>query len=228
MLRAMLTGLFFMWNFPFSAAADGNWDGFYGGVQLGFSDAKTSIVGNRWTYNQNRAVNAVDHTYDGAGGAVFVGWNRQQGSLIFGGELTLGRSDLSSNLVFNSDNDIDQVDVGLTGAVTGRIGYAHENTLFYLKGGVAFADISNLGGDVNGGVLTESDAHRRDGTQRGLVAGAGVQYLMDQDWFLRAEFSYVDFKSYKEANDDGAPGSQFYVVDNGPIRSIWFGIGRQF
>ena len=126
------------------------------------------------TYNQNQAEIAVDHDYDGAGLLLdiasalvagfggFVGWNAQRGNLVFGAEVGVGTADLKSNLVFNADDDIDEVTIGTTATVAGRLGYARGSTLAYLMAGVTYADISNVGGDVNGGELTESDAQRRD------------------------------------------------------------------
>jgi hypothetical protein len=51
---AMLTG---------TAVADTSdaWSGAYAGITLGLSAADTTIVGNRFTYNQNQAVNRVEH-----------------------------------------------------------------------------------------------------------------------------------------------------------------------
>lgn len=147
------------------------------------------------------------------------------GNYVYGAEIGLAWADLNSNLVFNPDDDIDQASVGLTGTLTGRFGYAVSNTLVYLKAGVAVAQTRNIGGDVDAGVLDAADAHDRNGLQVGPIVGVGGEQKIANGMRLRLEYSYTDFFSYREANDQGAvPGSQSYVVDNGPIQKITFGL----
>ena len=114
------------------------WDGPYVGASLNFSGAVTTILGNRFTYNQNQAVNLAEHDYNGRALSGFTGWNWQHGKIVFGGEVSLGIGGLSSDLVFNSDSDIDQVEIDWTGALAGRMGYVSNNSLFYLKAGISF------------------------------------------------------------------------------------------
>ena len=103
-----------------SADATGEWDGAYAGAALNFSTADSSVAGNRFTYNQNQALNLVEHGYDGAGIGGYAGWNEEHGNLVYGAELSLNWDNLESNLVFNADNDIDQVKINWSGTLAMR------------------------------------------------------------------------------------------------------------
>jgi len=135
---------------------------------------------------------------------------------------------LDSNLVFNSDNDIDQVEIKWSGALAGRVGHVLGDTLVYAKGGLAFARFSNIGGDVNSGALTLSDAHMRGDVLYGPMLALGVERFVAKNWSARLEYSYSDYGEYSQANQDGAPGSQVYRVCNGPVQRLTLGFAYHF
>jgi opacity protein-like surface antigen len=135
---------------------------------------------------------------------------------------------MSSNLTFNADNDIDNVKISWTGNLVGRLGYAFGNNLIYGKAGLAAAKINAVGGDVNGGNLTLSDAHIRDDIFYGPTAGIGYERFFGKAWIARIEYTYSDFGDYSQANQDGAPGSQVYQIENGPYQTVSFGLAYQF
>ena len=211
--------------------ADDNidWAGSDLGIGLGAGFGSANVTGNRFTYDSNAAVNRVDHTFSGAGGEIYAGRNFTAGRIVYGGEVGLSWADLNSAMVFNADDDIDEASVGLTGTLSGRLGYSFDNLLLYLKAGVALAQTRNIGGDVDGGVLDAADAHDRNGLQVGPLVGIGGEHQLPKGIRLRIEYTYTDFFSYREANDQGAvPGSQSYVVDNGPIQRVTVGLIMPF
>lgn len=212
----------------FACAETNTWTGFYAGLSYSFASGETGIVGNRFTYNQNSNPNIVDHDYDGSGLGAVVGWNRQVGDVVYGFELAVQDEDLSSDLVFNSDNDIDRVDIAWSGALTGRIGQVAWETLFYLRGGIAFAQIENVGGDVNGGTLTLSDAHINDDMSTGPLIGIGAERFVHDNVILRLEYNRSDFGRFRQANQDGVPGSQVYRIENGPVERVSLAVMYQF
>ena len=112
--------------------------------------------------------------------------------------------------------------------MVGYLGYAFGKTLVYTNGGVAFARIKNIGGDVNGGILTLSDAHVRDDVFFGPTVEIGIERFIAERLIGRIEYSYTDFGSFSQANRDGAPGSQVYRIDNGPIQKLSFGVAYKF
>ena len=227
-MRIAIIILAVCWPAVTLAQSDTPWDGFYGGVKLGVSSAETRVIGNRFTYNQNQAVNLVDHAYDGLSFDILGGWTTQRGDWVLGGEASLGYSTLTSNLVFNADNDIDEVALDWTATLVGRVGRVLGASQVFVKGGLVFARFDNLGGDVNGGALTLSDAHMRRQFDLGAIAGVGWERTLSDDWRLRIEYTRMEFEDYSQANQDGVPGSQVYQVDNGPVETIGVAIIRRF
>ncbi|MDA8586142.1 outer membrane beta-barrel protein [Rhodobacteraceae bacterium] len=219
-----------LFAFPTVGLADpeADWDGLYLGGGLQFSRGETEVIGNRFTYNQRTALNFVRHDYDGFGVHGFVGKNVRRGDFVFGFEMSLAFASLESSLVFNTDNDIDQVEINWSGSLTGRAGRAFGDNLFYVKGGLAVADIRNVGGDVNNGSLQLSDAHIREDILLGPTVGVGFERLLNDKYSLRVEYNYTEFRDFSQANQDGAPGSQVYNVDNGPLQSLNIGIVLDF
>lgn len=210
------------------AGPETEWDGLYLGGGLQFSRAVTEITGNRWTYNQNVARTFVPHDFDGFGVQGFVGKNFRHGDFVFGTEASLEFAALESALVFHSDNDIDQVEINWSGTLTGRVGRLFGDNLLYVKGGLALADIRNVGGDVNGGTLTLSDAHIREDILLGPTASFGIERTWNEKYRLRVEYTYTEFRDFTQANQDGAPGSQVYNIDNGPLQSFSVGLVLDF
>nr|MDV2930910.1 outer membrane beta-barrel protein [Roseovarius sp. W115] len=206
----------------------GQWSGFYTGATLNNAGGTNKTIGNRFTFNQNQAVNRVDHSYEGFGLSGFIGWNKRVGRVVYGGEFSLSADDLSSELTFNADNDIDQVEIQWSGNITGRYGQVYGDTLLYAKGGVSFARIRNIGGDVNGGALTLSDAYMRNDLYFGPLLAIGAERFFNENWLLRVEYSITDYGNFTQANQDGVPNSQRYTVSNGPVQKLSLGVAFQF
>jgi outer membrane immunogenic protein len=72
-------------------------------------------------------------------------------------------------------------------SVTGRLGYAADSALFYVKGGGAWMNVEYT--EVIGGtqVLTN--------TQTGFTAGAGFEYGFVEGWSGKIEYNFYGFGS---------------------------------
>lgn len=124
-----------------------------------------------------------------AGGT--LGANFQSGIWVFGIEADGGWADLQGdnpdpvapNLILHHSK------IDALGTVTGRFGVAMDRTLFYVKGGGAFADrtfsVSNI---QSGAVLGENS-----GVRWGWVVGAGVEHMFAPNWSAKLEYNYIDF-----------------------------------
>jgi outer membrane immunogenic protein len=89
---------------------------------------------------------------------------------------------------------------GLYGDLTGRVGYANDKALFYLKGGAAFLNV-----DVNARYTAQHNPARDDPdgiaqfdfskseTMWGWTIGAGVEYAISRSLSLKAEYQHFDF-----------------------------------
>src|SRR5262249_8932516 len=66
--------------------------------------------------------------------------------------------------------------------VTGRLGYAFDPALFYLKGGAAFTQTEHF---------TNTEIGRRHWT--GWTVGTGIEVALSRNWSARFEYDYLDF-----------------------------------
>ena len=76
-------------------------------------------------------------------------------------------------------------------AATGRVGYAADAWLFYVKGGGAWMNVRYGQALVIGGV-TASTQTVTD-TRSGFTAGAGIEYGLTENFSARLEYDFYDF-----------------------------------
>ncbi len=74
--------------------------------------------------------------------------------------------------------------------LTGRLGYALSQNLFYAKaGGVMARENYTLNSNgVPGGTVSSTSA-----TNLGWTVGAGVEHALSSRWSVNAEYKYLDF-----------------------------------
>ena len=120
-----------------AVAQQGNWDGPYGGVQLGYGDFDVdgTSVGDA----------------DGEMGGLFIGYNRDMGDYVFGAELSYDLMEANFN---GGAGEIDEM-----ARLKLRAGWDRGRSLIYVTGGPAWAEatIGNRSRDewgwfVGGGV----------------------------------------------------------------------------
>jgi outer membrane immunogenic protein len=141
-----------------------DWTGFYVGANVGygFSGDFSDDVGFRLN--------------EGSGfvGGVQAGYNVQFDPLVVGIEGEIDYSNISDRFAGV------RADLDWRGSVTGRLGWAVDRFLPYVKGGLAF-------GDVN------FDTGRSDSNMLwGWTAGVGAEYAITNNVSVRAEYNYTD------------------------------------
>jgi outer membrane immunogenic protein len=72
--------------------------------------------------------------------------------------------------------------------LTGRLGWAADRSLFYVKGGAAWDQTS---GAINGPPGFSSESH--SATNGGWVAGGGWEYAITPQWSGKIEYDYMGF-----------------------------------
>ena len=111
--------------------------------------------------------------------------------------------------------------------LTGRLGYAWERTLFYVKGGVAFEDSSTTVNCIFGPtgrlpLLVDRHANRklpvlpqsgrcRDGrlqhaltyTRVGGTVGFGTEFDLGHNWSAKSEYDFMSFDRHTAIASDG-------------------------
>jgi outer membrane immunogenic protein len=165
------------------------WTGFYVGVNVGADwarDVVSPTVADGGTFPRS---NTLSKSSWFGGGT--LGYNYQMGSFVFGLEGDLGEMNIStSSPDLLGGTEVDFINNGLYGDVTGRFGYAFDSILVYAKGGFAFFD-----GRANTTTGLAGFTGASTGTFIGWTLGGGVEYKIARDWSIKAEYLHFDFGS---------------------------------
>jgi outer membrane immunogenic protein len=158
-----------------------NWTGFYVGGNAGGAWATTS--------DSNAFFSATTGNFhiSGAVGGGQVGYNWQPSQWVFGIESDIDGSSVkgstSAGLCTGVVCTIENTWVGTTRA---RIGYATGDWLPYVTGGVAYGNVH----------IQDSAGAVHAGTDRtGWTGGGGIEYALNRNWSVKAEYLYIDLGS---------------------------------
>ena len=191
--------------------SDFSWTGFYGGLQAGYSwgDLESNVV----------VGNDADEEFEAEGfvGGAFLGFNfGLTDSVVVGIE-----GDFEGTGIDTDDDDDEapavdfNADVNWQGSIRGRLGFAADRFMFYGTGGIAFADF-----DTEFGPDEDDD----DGeTEIGWTAGAGVDFAVTDNVFVRGEYRYADFADFNDDEPDAL--GEVQDLESHTIRA---GVGFKF
>ena len=115
---------------------------------------------------------------------------------------SISRSQFSSNSTF-------QAKVDWLATFRGRMGLAVDDTLVYITGGLALAQLkSSTSFTFTGGSCDFCTNNALNNVEAGWVAGLGVEHKLNQNWSVFSEFLYYDFgtKTVTGSNSFGTPG----------------------
>ncbi|KAA0968980.1 porin family protein [Aureimonas fodinaquatilis] len=184
------------------------WTGFYVGAQAGVAfnrDAgdftSTSFVG---------ANNDSETSFIGGG---HIGYDYQMGNFLVGAvaDLNYINASTTSTYVFPGDTIVYGAtqDIDYVGTVRAKLGYAADRFAIYATGGLAYGDTKNnylgsatttIGGTLYNVSVTE------DTDDVGYAVGAGVDYLVTQNFSIGVEYLYTDLGDSKLNVDYSLPG----------------------
>ena len=171
------------------------WTGIYVGAELGYQ------FGTANAFDQGPFFPGIVPSYHPSGviGGGYVGYNWQISQFVIGIEGNVDGSSYNGSVV-DGAGFLNRTREPISGAVRGRIGYAWDRVLFYGTGGVAFASIQNSTFDTLTGLADSGSTGRV-----GWTAGGGVEYAIDNNWSVRADYRYTDYGHYTvfEANTSG-------------------------
>lgn len=147
-----------------------SWAGFYIGAMGGYASEDSSN-------------NALKGGF--AGGT--VGYNWQQGNVVFGLEADAAWADINATVGIPGLISVtDKIEA--TGTVRGRVGYAFNTVLLYGTGGYAWAN-NKLSATVLGVSGSESKM------LSGWALGAGAEWMFAPKWSVKAEYLYKSLES---------------------------------
>ncbi|WOJ90863.1 porin family protein [Methylocapsa polymorpha] len=165
------------------------WTGVYLGGQIGYGWGEDSS--NIWLSGPLGSV-AFPATYtsgstqtEGVIGGAHIGYNWQINQFVLGLEGRVDGTSLSKSTqpVYHLQYNVTTA-APVQGAILGRVGYAFDRTLVYATGGGVYSWIQNtynvLG--INNSFST---------SRSGWTVGGGVEYGVDNNWSLRAEYRYT-------------------------------------
>ena len=124
-----------------------------------------------------------------------IGYNFQTGNFVFGIEGDFAWTGVDGGFSGRNNNGPASwnADMNWLGMLTGRVGYAFNNVLVYIKGGAAWAD-EDYTHPATGGQL-QALYYSGGKTRSGWTLGGGVEYAFTPNWSFKVEYNYVDFGS---------------------------------
>jgi outer membrane immunogenic protein len=93
--------------------------------------------------------------------------------------------------------------------VTGRLGWANNNWLFFVKGGGAWAQFGTSSTTISGAGAVTGSGSSTD-TRSGWTIGTGLEYGFAAHWSLKLEYDYLKFNtaSFTSTEVSGASGAR--------------------
>jgi outer membrane immunogenic protein len=186
-----------------------NWTGFYVGVMGGYGWSDSVNVAG-FTTGTN------DITGGFVGGTIGYNWQGAGSPFVFGIEADGAWSDINYSETLLGATFEDRI--RSFGSVTGRLGYAVDAALFYVKGGYAWANNRVSVTDAFGTLFSESRFHS------GWTVGGGLEYGFAQNWSAKAEYMFASYdnEAYLTAF---VPGGVGFGAD---VHTIKGGINYRF
>jgi outer membrane immunogenic protein len=194
---------------PTPVPAAFSWAGLYIGVNVGgdwqrASSASTEIPGGHLGLIplENVVGTGSDSSGDIAGGGQ-IGYNWQIKEFLLGVEAdfdalsanppTIGGGPFPASPTAFTFNLATTARADWLSTVRGRMGVAIDRTLIYATGGAAFAriTISQTYSDALGTPQVLPTSLAFSSVQTGYAVGGGLEYALDNNWLLRAEYLYA-------------------------------------
>jgi outer membrane immunogenic protein len=205
-----------------------NWAGFYVGGHLGGSSTNQEWINtaNTTLFGDLSPGEGFRQRGSGVFGGGHVGYNWQASNFVFGLEGTVSglnnRGTVVNNVFGLGLDDRFSWRTDWMATVTGRVGYAVANNLFYAKGGYAGVNNHLSVVDANPNPSTGSGAQSQ--WHNGWTVGAGWEYGITQNWIVGVEYDYASFqkKNYQLAGG-AAPASYAFDARPHDIQSV---VGR--
>jgi opacity protein-like surface antigen len=168
------------------------WQGFYAGFYAGGAWSSVEPANNVLILGGSGTVPVGSLNSSGFLGGIQLGYNIQSSNFVYGIEADFGGIDTGVKGDFIDPSTPARVLLvkssgGFYGDITGRGGIVLGNALIYAKGGFAF-----FTGDIR--VRDGFDGIAQDsGTFTGWTIGGGLEYLIQPNLTIKAEYQHFDF-----------------------------------
>jgi outer membrane immunogenic protein len=216
---------------PMPVAAVYNWTGFYVGGHLGWGWGQidnTSAAPGTAAFPTGTPFARTDS--DGFLGGVQGGFNWQTSNLVLGVECEYTWADIKGStrtvslitpaIVTSANSKVDDIAM-----VTGRIGYAANDWLFFAKGGWAWAQGGSNGVVTRTGVTISNTSTSVD--RDGWIVGAGVEWGFAPNWSAKVEYNHIDFGSSRVAVNQTV-GPTTFIDSSSKLDLVKAGVNYRF
>lgn len=224
-----------------------DWSGFYVGGLLGGTNSKAQVktgvgVAKYFDATDTRQINRAGNNdlvqWRPAGGLV-GGYNTQFGNILIGVEAS------ANTLALNDDRTVSEnfesrptarfvlkqsVTADWMATVRPRLGWAEDNWLGYVTGGLAVTQLkldTLLTDNAFNGFSQGSETKITTGWSVGL----GGEYALDENWALRGEYLYTQFgkvKSSTETLSTNNPGGSLDHTASLDTQAVMIGLTYRF
>src|SRR5262249_43915231 len=131
------------------------WSGFYLGFNVGGAASKSdwsNLATAVTSYGDTAPPATFSQRMNGPLGGLQAGYNLQSGPWVYGVEALANIADISGDKrsPFGAMDDVFTPEIQALLTATGRVGYAWDNSLVYVKGGVAAALVKMSASDTVG------------------------------------------------------------------------------
>jgi outer membrane immunogenic protein len=178
---------------PVSAPAF-DWSGPYVGAHIGYA---WGHEGDNLSQTLPPAPTPADRfSVDGVIGGIHAGYNWQTGRFVYGLEGDFDGSGIKGSAAFEQGGNNGYFGTlslknDWQASIRARAGYAADNWLFYVTGGVAFARVKSTL-DASSRFVDDFQSSANQ-TLTGWTIGIGAEHPLSKNWIARAEFRYTDF-----------------------------------
>lgn len=204
---------------PVPAAVGYDWSGFHIGAHVGGG------WGRKEFFDPLAAVHNGAHHAVGILGGGQIGFSHQVARWVMGVEAQVSAANLKganvdpTNLRVTISTRVDWL-----GSVAGRLGYASDRTLLFVKAGGAFVHDKHVATGVDPGNASVGIANE---TRWGWIAGGGIEHALASNWSVKMEYNYMDFGTKRLTfNIAGAAPAPEDVTQH--IHLVKFGINYRF
>ena len=183
-----------------------NWSGIYVGLQAGYGWGKgNATIDSGIPFFDNLG---ATHSYSPKGlfGGGQIGIQQQSGAFVYGVDLSLLSLSVSNRIgdPIAPAQANERLSITSLALLTGRLGYAVNNWLFYVKGGYAGGLTDFKAACETCGPVTIDVGSRHNG----WVVGAGVDYGITKNITLGLDYSYVKLNTATDtSNYHTGPGN---------------------
>ncbi len=210
-----------------------DWSGFYAGAFGGGAMGTVDVHDSGY----NGAGGAGDFSYNPSGffGGAYAGYNWQKDHLVLGAEAELGYLGLSGSQQYppfvgvrGPNDSVASINTDLFASLTGRIGWAVDKALFYVKGGGAGlnANVSYTDTDPTGTTLVSGTSASQ--FKLGYTVGGGVEMALKPQWTLKAEYMFANFGSLSHTATTAGQVTYTFTHDLSQVHTFKIGVSYKF